>query len=262
MLALWVTVSAAINWRGGWTVGPRYLGAAPPFFAYGALCAFEAVAGDSRERRAVIRGIAGGAAIASIVTIGLVGMYLNTVPEEMTRPLLELLLPMSTAGFVPHHALEWFGVKSGVFWYVAAACAVGAGALAAFAPWHERGWTWPLRAGIAIVVLVFALRPAFSTPEVADGRGDMGAHARRSFVDMWRPQGRDRLPALRDEAETYGDRRPCNWERLAAAERLVNMPVEAMRDEQKGGPDAPACHSLEIRAETALFKKLTPSAQP
>ena len=28
MLALWTTVSAAINWRGGWTVGPRYLGAA------------------------------------------------------------------------------------------------------------------------------------------------------------------------------------------------------------------------------------------
>src|SRR5258706_16373330 len=39
MAALWTTVSAANNWRGGWTVGPRYLGAAPPFFAYGALCA-------------------------------------------------------------------------------------------------------------------------------------------------------------------------------------------------------------------------------
>ena len=51
MVALWTTVSAAINWRGGWTVGPRYLGAAPPFFAAGAVLALECWAGRAAFRQ-------------------------------------------------------------------------------------------------------------------------------------------------------------------------------------------------------------------
>ena len=35
--SMWRTVSAALHWRGGWTIGPRYFGAAPPFFAFGAV---------------------------------------------------------------------------------------------------------------------------------------------------------------------------------------------------------------------------------
>jgi hypothetical protein len=254
MLALWTTVSAAINWRGGWTIGPRYLGAAPPFFAYGALCAFEAIAGDSHLRRAVVRGIAGGAALASVVTIGIVGMHFNTIPEEFTRPLVQLTLPMAMAGFVPHHALEWFGATSGTFWYFAAACALGAGGIAAFAPWQERGGTWPLRAAVAVAVFVMAMGPAFSAPELAEQR-DLGAHARRSFVDMWRPQGRDRVTRLRAEAEANGAQQLCTWEHLAAMERLVNLP-EAARDDAKA--NRAVCGGLELRAAAALQKRLTP----
>ncbi len=114
MLVLWLTVSAAINWRGGWTIGPRYLGAAPPFFAYGALCGLEGIAGRSPKRRAFVRGLAGGAALASVLTIGVVGMHFNTIPEEIVRPLTQFTWPLVLAGFVPHHALELFGVTSPV----------------------------------------------------------------------------------------------------------------------------------------------------
>ena len=256
MLALWTTVSAAINWRGGWTVGPRYLGAAPPFFAYGALCAFEAIAADSHVRRAVVRGIAGGAAFASVLSIGIVGMHFNTIPEEITRPLVQVTLPMAMAGFVPHHALEWFGVTSGWFWYFAAACALAAAGVAVFAPWQEQKWTWPLRTAVGVAVFMLGMTPALSSPDVTEQR-DLGAHARRSFVGMWRPVGRDRIEALREEAESYGSRRPCTWLRLAATERLVTMSAEAMHDEARANP-RPVCHNLDLRMDDAIQRRLIP----
>ncbi len=269
MSALWLTVSAAINWRGGWTVGPRYLGAAPPFFAFGALCAFETIAADSRGRRALVRGVAGGAALASILTIGVVGMHMNTIPEDFTRPLVQMTLPMAFEGFVPHHVLEWFGVKSGAFWYVAAACALGAGAIGAFAPWHERAWSWPLRAAVAVGVFVLGMLPALSSPDAAPDattrsgqvRSDLGAHARRSFVDMWRPAGRDRLTAARAAAESDGAKRPCDWVRVAELERLMGF-SEAVRDEAKAGVPAESCDDLQARVSRALLRRVTPTPLP
>ncbi len=259
MLALWITVSAAINWRGGWTVGPRYLGAAPPFFAYGALCALEAVASASPSRRAVLRGIAGGAALASIASIGIVGMHFNTIPEEITRPLVQFTLPLALAGFVPHHAMEWFGATSGTFWYVAAACALLAGAVAAFAPWQEQRWTWPVRASVAVAVFLCGMMPAFSAPDEADQR-DLGADARRRFVGMWQPEGRDAITKLREKADSYGPRRPCNWVRLASLERLVTLLPEAAHDDaQVPSARRPRCQSLDVRGAAALERWLTPA---
>ena len=78
MLVFFLTASAASVWRGGWTIGPRLLGAAPPFFAFGALVTLEGFARKGRWRRATARGVAGGLAIASAVTIGLVALVYNT----------------------------------------------------------------------------------------------------------------------------------------------------------------------------------------
>ena len=41
---LWAVSAGFIHWRGGWTVGPRYLAAAPPFFSFGAACGLEKLA--------------------------------------------------------------------------------------------------------------------------------------------------------------------------------------------------------------------------
>jgi hypothetical protein len=251
MLVLWMTVSAAINWRGGWTIGPRYLGAAPPFFAYGAVCALEAIAGRSALRRAVVRGLAGGAALASVLSIGIVGMHFNTIPEEVVRPFSEFTWPLVLAGFVPHHALELFGVTSPVFWYVVAACAVGAACVAALAPWQEERGTWPLRAGTFAAVFVLAMVPAMSTPSEEECR-DLGANMRRSFAGSWQPAGRDRLATLREEAERYGPRGPCNWIRLAQLEQLLGLRADAARDEAKAGEGEASCRGLADRVNTIL----------
>src|SRR5450631_2137808 len=109
MAALWTTESAAINWRGGWTIGPRYLGAAPPFFAFGAVVALEALSGKSSFRRAIARAAASGLALSSLLQSGLVSCLYNTIPESVTRPLPQLVIPLLRLAYVPHHALELVG---------------------------------------------------------------------------------------------------------------------------------------------------------
>jgi hypothetical protein len=239
MLVLWTTVSAANNWRGGWTIGPRYLGAAPPFFAYGAVCALESIAGRSPLRRAVVRGVAGGAALASVLSIGIVGMHFNTVPEEVVRPFSEFTWPLVMAGFVPHHALELFGVTSPVFWYVVAGCAVGAAVLGALGPWQEQRGTWALRLATFGVVFVVAMKPALSTPTESETR-DFGANMRHWFATVWQPPGRDRISTLREEAERYGNRRPCLWLRIAELEKMISALPESARDQARAGDASPA----------------------
>src|SRR5262249_44191485 len=56
-----------IEWRAGWTVGPRYLVVCTPFFAFGGALALERLAEGSRGRRAIARGIGGGLALAGIL---------------------------------------------------------------------------------------------------------------------------------------------------------------------------------------------------
>jgi hypothetical protein len=258
MLALWTTVSAANNWRGGWTVGPRYFGAAPPFFAYGALCGLETIAARSATRRAIARGVAGGAALASVLTIGVVGMFFNTIPEEILRPMVQLTWPMALAGFVPHHALELLGVTSPAFWYVVAGCAVGATCLAALAPWGEERGTWPLRAAVFAAVLCLAMLPGLSHP---DQPGDSGEHSRHSFANGWQPAGRDRITTLHAEAESFGPRRPCLWSRVAHLEQMIGMRAEATRDEAKANTTPGECVEMADRFDR-MATPPEPSASP
>jgi hypothetical protein len=239
MGVLFLTVSAAINWRGGWTVGPRYLGAAPPFFAYGALCALETIAQRSALRRAAARGIAGGAALASFLTIGFVGLHFNTIPEDVGRPFAEFTLPLALDGFVPHHALELFGATSSTFFYFVAGCGAAATLVAALAPSHEARGTWPVRLAVFLGVFGLAMIPAFSTPGPEEV-GDYGERTRPGFANAWQPAGRDRLAHLRQRIE-QGGAQPCDWVRLARMERLLSMHVESTRDAAKAGQPMTDC---------------------
>jgi hypothetical protein len=240
MAMLWTTVCSTIVWRGGWTIGPRYLGAAPPFFAYGAVCALEAIAGRSRPRRAVARGLAGGLAIASAVSIGTISMLFNTIPEEIARPFAHFAWPMLRAGFVPHHALELFGAMSPTFWYVVLGCMIGAVAVAALWPWRDSVGSYALRLAILAAALYVGMKPALSDPQTEEPT-DLGAHVRRGFAAAWEPAGRDRITTLRLEAEQHGDQRPCLWQAVADTERLVGMIPEAERDERRTGMPPGAC---------------------
>jgi hypothetical protein len=239
MLSLWVAMSAAVNWRGGWTVGPRLLGPAPPFFAFGAVCFLELVARRGRTWRAMARGVAGGLALASVCTIGLVGMVCTSIPEEVEVPLGGLALPLARAGFVPHHIAELLGWTTPTFWYFAAACALAAPLVAVLWPAGDRGLRIVLRGALAASVFVYAIKPAWSWEPPRPSRAS-GIIA--TFARDWEPKDRDDVAMLRAQAITRGAQDPCLWHRLAKLERSVAMFPEAERDTMRAGIPKSQCH--------------------
>ncbi len=232
MLVLWVTVSAAINWRGGWTIGPRYLGAAPPFFAYAAAYALDrlTVARGSRFARALARGAATGLAIASVAQMGLLGLLFNSIPESVTRPLPQLVLPLAEAGFVPHHLGELVGLPGRGAWYAIATATMLAAVVPALVPMRDGALEYAGRLVIAAAFVFVGLRPAFSEVPPAEG-GDGGLDALRTLTSAWEPAGRDRITELRLAAP----RDPCAWRRVADLERAIGRAGEAAQDERRAG---------------------------
>ena len=240
MLGLWLAISCTSNYDGGWAVGPRYLGAAPPFFAFGAACAMERIARFHRFARAIARGVAGGLAVASVLQMGYVGLFYNTYADSVTRPLPQFALPMSRAGFVPHHAGELFGWMSPTFWYAIAAGMFLAVLLPALWPLRDRISTYAVRVVTLAVAFVVGIQPAFSDPDPKEG-GDLGKWNIGDFVRQWEPHDRDRIFKLREQAERYGTQRPCLWFAITDLEHSLGLEGEAARDEQRAGAPRSAC---------------------
>ncbi len=239
-MAVLLAVNAGIiEWRAGWSVGPRYQGAAPPFYAFGAVVALEAIARRHPWAREPVRAIAGGLALASVVTIGTVGLLFDTLPEVITRPFVQVAVPMIRTGFVPHHLAEPLGWTSTTPWYIALGCLLGATLLAAFALPRLR-LAYAGRVVTVLAVFALGMLPAYSIPEGADA-----IHVPNEvpwFMGMWEPPGRDRLTLLRNEAERYGARRPCLWYKIADLERASNLAQQATLDEQRArGADRARC---------------------
>jgi hypothetical protein len=236
MLALWLTVSSAIIWRGGWTIGPRYLGAAPPFFAFAAVVGGELFSGTSIWRRTLARGAFVGLCIASVFQIGLVGLLYNTLPESVTRPFAQVVLPLARAGFVPHHLGELFGSRSPTFWFVVVALLLAGIVLLIVVPTRERPQHYAVRFAAVALFAYLGLVPAFAAPAPAEG-GDGGMEARRSLTAIWEPSGRDYLTMLRRNAS----RAPCLWYRVADLERGLGQVGDADRDEKRAGRPREHC---------------------
>lgn len=98
------------NWRGGWTVGPRYLAVGYPFIAW---AAFE---GGRVVARTYPRGI-GAFAVASL-SVGLLAsggpsIYYPHLPETITRPLPQLLRVLVRSNFAPYNAGSYFASQFG-----------------------------------------------------------------------------------------------------------------------------------------------------
>lgn len=241
MAALWAVSAGFLHWRGGWTIGPRYLAAAPPFFAFGAALGLERVARAGPTTRALVRGLAGGLALASVLTIGVVGFLYDTLPESFTRPFVQFALPMLRSGFLPHHIGEWFGFTSTTFGYVCAVALVAAPIVAGLLVAREGGRRYALRVVAFAGAAALAMLPAFSSPSPAETRAAGGPPDLRGLMNAWEPSGRDRISLARVEAERRGPRGPCYWYRLADLERAAGLVAEADRDERRATAPRSAC---------------------
>jgi hypothetical protein len=253
----WAALSAAVlfgvgagivNWRAGWTVGPRYLAAASPFFAFIAAISLERFAGRSDARRALARGLGGGLALASVLAIGTVGIVHDTLPETIRRPFLQFAVPMAWVGFVPHHVGEWFGWTSATLWYVTCAVLVITPIVTGLAARPERSRSrTAIRVVAFAVALVAGMVPQFSAPE--DGSKLWVVYPAAAFGPSWEPAGRDRIALLRVEAERYGTRGPgpCLWLKLAELDRIAGMDAQAAKDHARaGGVTRAQCHLRRI----------------
>ena len=240
MAALWFAASGAIEWRAGWTLGARRLGAAPPFFAYGSVVALEWFASKGAIQRATARGLASGLALAGVFAVGLVGIVYNTLPETQLRPLMYFAVPLIEGGFVSHHVGEWLGWKTFTLWYVAAGALILAPVLVAVVKQREPWSAWVSRVAMFVIAFVVAIYPQLTTPAPEE----LGDHAPSGQIwgASWEPAGRDRITLMRADAERYGSRRPCAWYRLADLERKVHLDMAATLDEKKAGaPRADNC---------------------
>ena len=237
MATLLAVNAGIIEWRAGWSVGPRYQGAAPPFYAFGAVVALEGIARRWRGAREALRGLSGGLALASVVTIGTVSILFDTLPEVITRPFVQVAIPMLRTGFVSHHLFEPLGWTSTTPFYLVLGCLLLAPLVAGLARPRLR-LAYAARVVVLAGVFVAGMLPAFSIPEGADA-----IHVPNEvpwFMSFWEPAGRDRITLLRTDAERYGARRPCLWYQIADLERSANLMEKATQDEQRahGAPRA------------------------
>lgn len=239
-----------LEWRGGWTIGPRYLVVCAPFFAFGAACALERFASGGRVRRALARGVGGGLALAGVVTIGTVGLVYDTLPEQILRPFTQFTIPMARVGLVPHHIGEWFGWTSTTLWYLVCGAMLLAPLVAGLAIGSTgRGRETAARAGVFLLAFALGMAPALSRPE--DGSARFVLHPSTLWVaNAWEPQGRDRISLLREEA-THAEpgQAACLWYHVADLERVLGRDALAARAEARAAKVLPRqrCSSKATR---------------
>ena len=225
-----------VEWRAGWTVGPRYLVVCAPFFAFGGALALERFAYRNRSRRSMARGMGGGLALAGVLAIGTVGLVYDTLPENIPPPFAYFAVPMARIGMVPHHIGEWFGWDSITFWYIACAALVLCPFIATFAPQRDER-----RADKILRVLAFVTAAAAGVAPQLMPVGDDDSplfvlHPSMAGVGLsMEPAGRDRITTTREEAERLGlrGRGPCLWYHVASLERTAGQETKANRDEAK-----------------------------
>jgi hypothetical protein len=183
MAAAFFVNAGFVEWRAGWTVGPRYLVVFAPFFGLGALVTLERFARRSRAWRAAARAVGAGLAFASILSIGTVGILVDTLPDTIGRPFAQFFVPMLRSGFVAHDLGEWFGSTTGVAWYIALGGLLAvAPALALMTPGYR-----VMRAGVFAVAAAVGFVPALSSPP--DGTALFVLHPSTvSFADRWEPE--------------------------------------------------------------------------
>jgi hypothetical protein len=182
-----LAIASMNNWRGGWTIGPRYLALCVPFVAWLAIGSLEGL--FSRAPRATER-LCRGCLVVALALSGAPGAYYPHLPPELTRPLSQLVALLVAHGFAPMNAGRLLGLTGSASMAPLAALALGAVWLCTR---RAAGAAARLRE-LGLALLVGA---ALCAPLAARPRDEPGVPEATAFITRrWHPPGDDRAARL------------------------------------------------------------------
>lgn len=202
-----LAIASMNNWRGGWTIGPRYLAVVVPFLGWGALVGLEAIA---RRSEGHALALATGCTAAALVASGLPSAYFPHFPPEVARPLPDVVWLLVGHGYAPPNAGAFAGVYGtpSMLPLFAALLAALATCLAATAGWRARA----VRAAGAAALTAVLLAPL----HVRTGDPARIAQARAFITEHWTPAGHDAAARLVADLRARGVLADADLRRLAA----------------------------------------------
>jgi hypothetical protein len=108
--AIYLLFISSINfWRGGWTVGPRYITVMLPFLLPLVAAAVSA-ASTVRHRRALLLGLAAGALLAGVVIYTAAAATFPHWPDRYRSPLYEVTFRLLADGLAAPSLGSWLGL--------------------------------------------------------------------------------------------------------------------------------------------------------
>jgi hypothetical protein len=226
LLILGTTAGIAVmnNWRGGWTIGPRYLVLLYPFLAWATLFGLAPLV---RRAPRLAGALAVGTTAVGLLLSGVPSAYYPHYPIPVDRPLSQVVAVLIEHGYAPYNAANLVGVYGTPS--MVPLGLLGLGALVWIA-WAQRD-----RVGRAVSLLGgAALAVAIAWPLLLDPRpGHPEIRAAVALITRtWEPAGHDRASALAARlAEADGDpeRRAAGYRRLAELYAAQGRDREAAR---------------------------------
>ncbi len=193
------------NWRGGWTIGPRYLVTVIPFIGWAALEGLEVAA---RRFPVLALSAALGTTAVALAASGLPSVYYPHLPPEIERPLPELFAVLIAHGYAPYNAgnlLGLFGTPS-----MLPLLAVAVGSLLLILRSSPAASRKRVAAGALLLAAALLWPLSKGASEEPPVRGAVGFITRN-----WTPAGHDRAARLKARLGARTDANPDLARRLA-----------------------------------------------
>jgi hypothetical protein len=220
-----LAIASMNNWRGGWTIGPRYLALCVPFAAFCSLLALERIA---VRRPSLAIALAVGATATAMLASGLPSAYYPYMPPEITRPLPQLFAVLIAHDYAPRNA----GALVSVFGSASMA-PLAVVALAALALCLRSVAGMRSRATVAAGALLCCL--ALATPLWIRPKREPGVQEAVAFITRrWTPAGHDAAARLAAEIRAQDQPAPSRLERLSRLYLAEGREREAKQVSSRG----------------------------
>jgi hypothetical protein len=222
----YVVICFMNNWRGGWTIGPRYLAVTVPFVAWVAAVGLSAIA-ERATRAATV--LAVGTAGAGLVASGIPSVYYPHLPPEFGAPLAELFSVLIAHGYAPLNVASLADVFGTASMLPLFALCIGA------LVWAVARDAQGARARVTMTALSAVVATALAAPLFFIGSDEQPVRDAVAFVTRsWHPRGHDLASGIEETLAGSGDATPSDFDRLAEIYAAEGRDREARAAARRG----------------------------